>query len=114
MSERKIPYSQLDRESQTDVLQFMSLKEAKATVWVLDEDFRLSDVLERLVDVLPFRHERDHTHVEKLITAIRGSGWIRPLMVDDIEDKPWVEGSHRASAAEAMNLSTVPVLVRVK
>lgn len=99
-------FTALDLDTQFDILIHNSYHDAVRTTWRLDKKFRLEDAL-------AYAESVDRHKAEVLAEVIKKSKTIRPIVVDFISDDPWIEGQHRATAADILSMSTVPAYVRV-
>ena len=108
---RTIPFSKLTPEHQDEIVGNLGEKVAESTRWQLDEkfptEFAASMAWDTSVVMSDYR-------IRSLAAQIESSGTVRPILVDDLDvEEAWMEGRHRAIAAESIGMKTIPALVRV-
>lgn len=52
--------------------------------------------------------------VRMVVLGLEAGGEFRPILIDEIASIPWIEGIHRSFAAEDLDYTSVPALVRVR
>lgn len=93
----------------------LSEKEIGKTRWqhmAVDLDGFFEEMVEPLLGA---HDEPDEERVVAVAKAIKKSGVITPIMIDEIRvEGPWFEGWHRIFAARLLGMKEIPAYVRVK
>lgn len=105
-------FHDLPREHQLEVVGQMGKKNARTTVWRLEKEYPTDAAAAFAWDMSVMVYD---SRVDAVVAGLEAGGDFRPILIDDLVDGDgWIEGIHRAIAAQKMGRKTVPVLLRVK
>ena len=108
-------FEDLHPEHQGEVLSHLDEATARGSLWFYREDFPTYEAVwisKQAADVTLDR-------IAVIVRAIESGGAMRPILIEELpeageeESSYWIEGAHRAFAAEELGWKEVPVLERV-
>lgn len=111
--EGDIGFSEMAPAHQEEIVSHLGAKGAKSSRW----RFVQMPVCE-VMWIAKQAADLDWERVESVMSALRAGGSIRPILIaeqkgGEEESSWWIEGQHRAAAAEELGIKEVPVFVKV-